>query len=343
MGDWHESYLGGSVEAERTMIEQFAQDMRDIQSMIVQKTGKHGNRTLHAKIIAGFQNARLHIDQVFPADFFAGYFQPEQHFPVSVRFSNASPVCNDDTKSDMRGIALRIHYGEHGYYHDLLMTSFPVSHARDAMQFVDIAKIATGPKEELISRLTAKYGAAETERILTNIQSGSKPSESLASLQFWSRAAILWGNGGPVRYTLRPAAHPHGAKLDDSDPNYLQTELAARLNLGEVTYRLALQRYVDSEKTPIEDGTIEWLESDSPFVDVATLVIPQQDLFDDEGAAMKAAVNKMAFNPWNCPKPFRPLGSLNRARGRVYANSAEGWLGSPPPKPEYLSKKDTRS
>lgn len=331
MAQWQESYTGGSLQAELASIEQFACDMRDIHARIAARTGEPGNRTLHAKIIAGFQNARLTMHHELPADLYAGYMAPGETYSASVRFSNASPVCVGDGLPDMRGAAMRVRLGDDNY-HDLLMTSFPVSHARHARQFVEVAKIATGPKALILPRLVLSQGLSETRRILRNIRSGSKPCESIATLQFWSRAPLLWGEAGPVRYTLIPVASINGVAPDLNNPDHLSTELATRLATGDVTFHLAVQRYVDAARTPIEDGAAEWREADSPFIPIATLTIPRQDMSGAAYVIAKNAVNGMAFNPWNCPPPFRPLGSLNRARGRVYAMSAEAWLGAPPPR-----------
>lgn len=322
---WRERFAGGSQEAEARMIARLAQDMRDIQTKIAGRTGKSGNRTLHAKMIAGLREARLHVDRALPADFAAGYFQPGVDLPVTIRFSNASPLHGADAAPDVRGVALRVE-SEGGVFHDLLMTSFPVSHARDARQFVEIAKIATGPKKLILPRLLLKFGLSETRRIITNIKSGAKAVDSLATVQFWSRAPLLWGQAGPVRYALRPVSHPPAILPNAADRDYLAAEFADRLAGGDVVFRLSLQRFVDESRTPIEDGAVEWLEQDSPFIDVASLTIPRQDLRSAEARAAQEAVNGLAFNPWNCPEPFRPLGSLNRARGPVYAASAEGWL-----------------
>lgn len=332
MVDWQEVYAGGSVEAERTLIQQWAQDMLAIQRRVAQKTNKPGHRTLHAKIIAGFDNARLFVHDDLPADLAAGYFLAGRQFPVTVRLSNASPVCAGDGLPDMRGVAVRVHFSNDNY-HDLLMTSFPASHARDAKQFVEVARIATGNKSLIVPRLILTQGFAEALRIIRNVRTGSRPCSSVATLQFWSRAPLLWGDGGPVRYSLRPVATDGNTAPIGKDPDYLEAELASRLSHGDVVYRLAVQRYVDPARTPIEDGTAQWRESDSPMIDIATLTIPRQNVLDARGMAIKRSVNTLAFNPWNCPRPFRPLGSLNRARGRVYATSAEGWLGAPPPRP----------
>jgi hypothetical protein len=326
---WREIYAGGSQEAEKKMFKAFSEDVHDIRERVSRKTGRSGLRTLHAKTLVGVRNAELHVDDDLSIEFTAGYFKPGERFSVIARFSNASPMCLGDVGQDMRGVVLRVDL-KNSRYHDLLMTSYQVSHARDARQFIEVAKIATGPKALILPRLVYKLGLAETRRIIANIKAGSRAVESIASLQFWSRAALLWGDAGPIRYTLRPLLASEGKKPNGKDPDYLGNEFAERLLRGEIRYRLAFQRFVDEETTPIEEGAVEWRESDSPFVDVATLVIPQQDLRSNEARIVKATVDGFAFNPWNCPSPFRPLGNLNRARGPVYAASAAEWLGALP-------------
>jgi hypothetical protein len=77
--------------------------------------------------------------------------------------------------------------------------------------------------------------------------------------------------------------------------------------------------------TPIEDGAIEWLERDSPWLRVATLTIADQDILDEDGRAARDRVDRLPFNPWYAPEEFRPLGNLNRARRVVYPASAHQW------------------
>src|SRR5438270_848654 len=51
-----------------------------------------------------------------------------------------------------------------------------------------------------------------------------------------------------------------------SDPNYLRDELKSRLHRGHVTYDLLFQLFVEEQKTPLEDSSIEWMEADAPAV-----------------------------------------------------------------------------
>ena len=74
-----------------------------------------------------------------------------------------------------------------------------------------------------------------------------------------------------------------------------------------------MQLFVNEKVTPIEDHSVEWDPSPSPFIPVAELTVPQQDetLPDND-------LSRMVFNPWNKIDVFEPLGSLNRARQGVY-------------------------
>ena len=324
MLEWHELYDGGSVEAEKEIFAGLAEQMLAIQEANRQRTGRdRPDRTLHAKMVAGVTNARLIVDRTLPADFQVLHFQPGATLPVAVRFSNASAIPQSDFAPDMRGAALKIGL-DGGDVHDLLMTSYPVSHARDARQFVEFAVIAQGPRETVVERLVSNFGEAEAKRMLDNVQAAARPCTSLATQRFWSRGAILWG-GIPVRFDLRPVAKSMPSASAVEAPDYLREELASRLALGDVLFRLALQPFVNERETPIEDASVQWEESLSEPVEIATLVISQRLLDDEDGKRQADLVSAMAFNPWNAPASFRPLGNLNRVRGVVYGMSAAQW------------------
>jgi hypothetical protein len=324
MLEWHELYDGGSVEAENKIFAGLAEQMLAIQEANRQKAGRdRPDRTLHAKMVAGVTNARLIVDQTLPAIFQVMHFQPGATLPVAVRFSNASAIPQSDFAPDMRGVALKI--GLDGcHVHDLLMTSYPVSHARDARQFVEFAVIAQGPRETFVERLVSTFGEAEAKRMLDNVQAAARPCTSLATQRFWSRGAVLWG-GMPVRFDLRPVAKSTPSASALEAPDFLRAELASRLTSGDVSFRLALQPFVNERETPIEDASVQWEENVSRPVEIATLVISQRLLDDEDGKKQADLVSSMAFNPWNAPTSFRPLGNLNRVRGLVYGMSATRW------------------
>ncbi len=320
MSNWHEIYDGGSPEAEEEIVRGLAEQMLAIQETNRVRAGiAHPYRTLHAKQLVGISNASLIVDRELPTAFAVEHFRAGASLPVSVRLSSASALPQPDSLPDMRGAALKIVVSE-GEVHDLLMTSFPVSHARNARQFVQFAVLASGDRATFVERAVAAFGEAEAKRMLGNIGQGARPCASLALERFWSRGAVLWGNQ-PVRFSLRPVAND-GSTAPTED---LHAEFAGRLKTGDIRFRLSLQPYLDEERTPLEDGAIEWREEISAPIEIATLVIPRQDLFSDAATKQAESVNAMAFNPWHAPAAFRPLGNLNRARGIVYKMSASRW------------------
>lgn len=326
MPSWREVYKGGSAEAEQAHFEELARTIMYVQQVNERKSHAAAPlRTLHAKIVVGVVDAELLVDNDLPSFLQAGYFTAGTSYRTTVRLSNASGTLRSDAEPDVRGAALKISVSA-SEVHDLLMTSYPVSHARNADQFVEVARIGSGNKALVLPRMLLKFGPSETLRIVHNLKHATRTSASLALESYWSRGAILWGDAGPVRFQLSPLdplASPEPVPADD--PNRLRLEFAARLRHAAVQFRLCVQKFVNETTTPIEDGAIEWKELDAPWIPVATLTIPQQDLLSDSAQTTRQEVDKLAFNPWNTTPEFRPLGNLNRARRIVYSASAKAW------------------
>ncbi|MGW9074330.1 peroxidase family protein [Streptomyces yangpuensis] len=331
----YERYAGGSPEAERLLFERLARELMRVQVKVRKRSGAAAvDRTFHAKAVLGVENARLRFHEDLPEALRTGFAVPGAEYPVTVRLSNASGVRQPDFAPDLRGAALRVEVGP-GEVHDLLMTSFPVSHARDAGEFVAFAKAMAGADSRLrkgfalFVALPLMVGRPAATRMRRNVVAGTRRTvHSLALETYWSRGAILWGDRGPVRYQLRPAAGaPPAPAASGTDPDHLRRELAQRLRRGDVTFELCVQRYVDARRTPIEDGAAEWHEDVAPVVPVATLTVPRQDVDTAEARASAARVDLLAFNPWHTSEDFRPLGNLNRARKAAYEASSAHRLG----------------
>jgi hypothetical protein len=323
---WREVYDEGDPEKERVGFEALARDIMRVQLKTRKASRSNAiQRTFHAKSILAVKGATLQFIRDLPADLCAGFAQPNKSYPVIVRFSNAHGASQPDRSQDMRGVALRIEVSA-DEQHDLLMTNFPVSHARNAHQFVAFAVATAGGRLSRIVgliRLVFRIGPSEVLRMIRNVNAGRKrPVPSLALETYWSRGAIRWGDTLAVRYLLRPAAGARPADTDTTDADYLRRDFARRLKAGDVTFDLYIQRYVNDTKTPIEDTAIEWLESAAAPEHVATLTIPRQDVGSVEALSTEQAIDSLAFNPWNTTDGFRPLGNLNRARKVVYDASA---------------------
>lgn len=299
------AFLGGSQEKEARLIDRFVKEIQEVAGTYEKANGRI-MRAQHAKILAGFTNAEFRISAEVPADLRVGFIQPGATYKAHVRFSNAgSAFLQSDATPDLRGVAVRVMVDETNY-HDFLMTNAEQHHAKDAREamattvaFADTSSLA---KLKGIGRLVVRVGPLAALRIVKTLKRQmQRPVASLATEQFFSRAPLAMG-AVAVKYKLTPhAEEPTAAVLmkfqNEKQPAPdLRKELAARLKQGEVIFHFKIQRYVDAQRTPIDDATKAW---DSPYETIAQLVIPRQDLETGEARAHEKLIENTAFNPWN--------------------------------------------
>lgn len=313
------------ADQERKDFERFAHTILKVQDKVRRRSGAlRIDRAQHAKALLAIDNAVLKVSEDLPDDLSVGHWQKGAELPVVLRLSNASGQHQPDSDRDLRGAALRVDTG--AGVQDLLMTNFPVPHARDAEQFIAFASAMAGNRIVGVIKLVFAVGPREAIRMLRNVSGGTKrPVHSLTEESFWSRGAALWGDAGPVRYFIRPA---NSAAVKESNtevpdnPNYLRNEIAQLVSEGDASWEFCVQRFVNEEITPVEDAASEWPEDRSAPIVVAVLTVPEQDVTTLEAQDKAVQIDGLAFNPWNTRPEFRPLGNLNRARKAVYAASA---------------------
>ncbi|MFJ9966958.1 peroxidase family protein [Streptomyces avermitilis] len=330
----YERYEGGSPEAERQVFERLAREIMEVQVKNQRAQGGGISRAFHAKAPLAVENARLRFHDDLPEALRVGFAQPGADYPATVRLSNASGVRQGDGSPDLRGAAVRVRVSQ-DESHDLLATSHPVSHARDAREFVAFAKAMAGARSPLqkalglFVKLPLAVGLGTANRMRRTVQAAARHTvDSLARETYWSRGAILWGEAGPVRYLLRPApGSPPALPCDPNDPDFLHRELAQRLARTDIAFDLCVQRFVDERRTPVEDASVEWHEAIAPAQPIARLTIPGQDLDDAKARTVARRIEDLSFNPWHTTDDFRPLGNINRARKAAYGASGAHRLG----------------
>ena len=77
------------------------------------------------------------------------------------------------------------------------------------------------------------------------------------------------------------------------------------------------------ELAMLEDASVDWSETISPYVTVARLTVPKSALEQSKDKAFVEQVEKDAFDPWRALAEHRPLGRIMRVRRAVYYNSAQ--------------------
>ncbi|MFI5171969.1 MAG: catalase [Chitinophagales bacterium] len=345
---WQEQYLNeqgrtenGSPEKEELFFDEIAKQIREVVRHYKEENNNIAQRANHAQVLTGFINAKFKISDQLAEDLKVGFLIPGKEYNAIIRFSNASgELTNDDSKPDLRGVALRIETGN--THHDFLMTNAELHHAKDAREAMitiragvekDIiaGKIPdTFPLEDqiaglvgalpfLIKHLGFKTGLhiAKTLKQQMNLK-----VESLSTETFWSRSPIAIGNirsGNPVavKFRLRPAIKKREQEEIKEGESNLAKKLEEELNSNDIRYYFEIQRFIDPEITPIEDATRSWGD-DSSFETIAELIIPQKSKNEKELA------DGLLFNPWNVDELFfKPLGSMNRSRRKIYTASAD--------------------
>jgi hypothetical protein len=316
---WKESYEGGSAAAEEAMIRQWMVDVQQVQQANEKAAGSQTPyRAFHARSRCSVDNAEFRVSKDIPEFLQVGDFKPGSSFKAKVRLSNASGVPKADTEKDLRGLGIEVELPNDAVQ-DFLMTNAPANHARNARQFVQFAQAGAAGKAKMPFKLIGSVGLFEAVRILrTVIRQSSRPVESLATESYWGRAPFAFN-----QYALKYACFPAESQPVSvpKGPEYLKQDMIERLKLGPVVFDFKVQLFNNDKLTPIEDGSVEWKECDSPFITIAQLVIPQQDLTTAEALAAEKAIEAMGFNPWKTIAGILPLGGLNRARRLVYKAS----------------------
>ncbi len=98
-------------------------------------------------------------------------------------------------------------------------------------------------------------------------------------------------------------------------------DFSTQLRSKELQWDLQLQPFVDPQRTPIEDASVNW---PSPYTTVARLTLPRQDSASPQGQALAQQVEAAVFDPWQALAAHRPLGDVMRARKVVYFESQKG-------------------
>ena len=168
---------------------------------------------------------------------------------------------------------------------------------------------ARRPAVYFLNPFDSHYIAFILQALYTRAQ--SNPLEC----QYYSNVPFLLGDDQAVQYSLKPRSAHRTRIPARPSPNYLREAMIATLDRGDWVFDFMVQLQTDSFRMPIEDATVKWPESLSPYVKVATLRIPAQR-FDHD--AQLAFAGNLSYNPWHSLPEHRPLGNQNRARRSMY-------------------------
>jgi Catalase len=279
-----------------------------------QKTG-HAVRDAHPKA-HGCVKAEFAVRQDLPADLSFGLFAQPRTYDAVIRFSNGSSTPQDDHVGDGRGMAIKVLNVDgpkilteepDARTQDFLMINHPIFFVRNAIDYVDFQRAATAGTVDL--GLWVMKHIFHEGKIALDIK--RKPVSNVLNQRYWS---MVPSKIGPRQ--MKFSAVPCNAQLlqDVSDsPNRLRDNLEGNLAQGDACFDFRVQLRTNPATQPIEDATIEWNESEAPFVTVARITIPKQAPVQGE------ACEVLSYTPWHSTPDLRPLGGIQRVRKTVYS------------------------
>jgi len=287
----------------------------------------------------GYAQGEFRVLQNLPDELAQGLFKHEGVYQTVVRFSNAASEPHADAIPDGRGMAIKV-LGvkgdivsvdeQRGPTQDFLMINHPAFFARNAKDFLRLERVLVEADDSPVATASGALTGGDWNplhwhwrEMLGVAQIAGKLPAHPASNTYFSTSPIRFG-----KYMAKYRAQPVGDRADSyldlvkklrSDSDALRLALEATLRAEQVLFDFQVQLRTSEETMPIEDVTIEWPESDSPYRTVAQLVLPRQDIAP---LRLQDAYRDLAFNVWHALAAHRPLGGINRVRRLAYPVSS---------------------
>lgn len=297
-------------------------------------------RAVHAKG-HGIVRGTLTVLDDLPPELAQGLFVRPARYEALLRFSTAPGDILDDSISAPRGIGLKILDvagerlpGADGGDQDFLMVNGPVFGAPTPAAFLKNLKLlaattdqAEGLKKAWSATLRMLEGAIEAvggQSILLS-QLGGAPEVHPLGQTYFTQTPFRYGDH-IAKFALRPVA-PALTDLAEETvvtrgrPDALRDDVREVLVEQGGEWQLCVQLCVDLERMPVEDPTVPWDETLSPFRPVAMLRVEPQTSWREGISQQEEHV--LSFSPWHGLAAHRPLGAVNRARRDAYAFSSD--------------------
>lgn len=313
--------------------------MLGISQTVAQHEGR-AFRSVHAKS-HGILHGCLEVLSL-PPELAQGLFAAPATYPVVMRCSTIPGDLLEDAVSTPRGIGLKV-FDVRGerldpqdglHEQDFLWVNAPEFRAATVKQFLRATQVVAATTDRMPTAKkvlsTALRGVqAAVEKVGVDSVAlkalGGQPATHPLSETYYTQVPQLHGP-----YMAKYALVPVSAQLQALQKERLDlyaSEHALREAMNEFclthggTWELRAQLCVDLERMPIEDASIAWSQTLSPFVPVARLTVKPQVAWDETVSAQQDA--QLSFNPWRGLTAHRPLGSIMRARRSAYVRSAE--------------------
>lgn len=306
------------------------------QSEIVAGREHHAVRASHAKS-TGVVVGELVVQPNLPPELAQGLFAQPGTYKVAVRFAQGPGEITSDKISTHRGMAIKV-FGVKGEKlpghadetQDFVLATGTVFPSGTAQQFLKDEKqilMATKAPESVSTALKGAVSSlAQTVTKMVGGEGSPKadffghPPTHPLSDAYYSQAPIRFGD-----FVAKLGAFPTAPDMTamankeidvGEDRDGFRHAVVSYFRGHDASFDLRAQLWTDADSQPIEDTSVEWKESESPYVTVATIKLPRQEAYSTERQRFFDDV--MSFRPAHALVVHRPLGSVMRARLKVY-------------------------
>jgi hypothetical protein len=312
--------------------------MRDISTRTYEDSGR-ATRSVHAKS-HGLLLGELTVLDGLPEVYAQGLFAKGGTYQAVLRLSTTPGDVLDDKVSTPRGLALklvgvpgvRVEGSENDTTQDFVMVNGPAFQAPNVKKFLGSVKLLAATTDKA-PNLKKAFSAVlrGAERVVEAVGGesaqlkalGGHPETNPLGETYYTQVPILYGRY-MAKFSLVPVSDNLRVLTDapvdlKGKPDGLREAMVEHFSHDGGEWELRVQLNTGVDTMPIEDASVEWPESESPYVTVARLRAGPQAAWNE---SLSHAIDEgMQFNPWHALAAHRPLGSVNRVRKAVYAMS----------------------
>ena len=310
-------------------------------------------RNAHAK---GYGLARGEVEILadIPTEYAQGIYAAPGKHEAMVRFSNGQPHSSiDRVLGAVCGIGLKI-FGIGGTKlledepdsttFDYAMINYPIFFANTVEHYIFVLRVGAQATAPASPTELPQERRARIARFLHDFVTGQGTLDpenwaweelaaiaQFAQIPFVNLLLSTYHTMGAVRhgdYVAKLRVAPVQEFADKVaqralDPNSAQQvfrpALVAELKERPYEFDIQVQLCTNLYTMPVEDVTVRWPETLSPFVTVAKLRLPQQDISGEDNLER---TDRTSMTPWRVTEEHRPLGNIMRSRKEVYRQSS---------------------
>jgi mono/diheme cytochrome c family protein len=292
-----------------------------------------------------FDLAKTIADPALAARLAKGIYAKPGVYPATIRFANGASKVQPDAEHDVRGMSFAIEVPAGVLQPTAMRLDFSMNNAstfpiNDAHAFASLMKVDSA--NGTVGKLRALFGLpfADIRGVFRTARQGIKqqntPARPYQQTRYWSTVPFAHGADDAIKYSALPGASNITRPLGKGD-NILRDELLRHIyDDTEMSYfDFALQLLdaarMTSQGKPqdpafwIENASVDWPESEAPFVTVGRLTLTRASVLSPADCELM----HIDVNGNSIPE-HKPIGSINRARSAAEGASRRARLAANP-------------